>query len=206
MREPLGTRLIALGQVCPDCKKERGPPMNNHSAHIVDDIWIATKAFTVDLPLASMQWAFGIGKEETATTTAWQGYDASVRVATAVVDSLYRAPLSGIVFDRTLAAALRWHQLSNAVTGTVFPGFRQIVGMPAASAVHELEATNAPLAAEIDEQRDLQEVFLQQNARPSSTTDITQPRHIPKLRVRRHARLRHQLSLAAKQLAHQHGY
>jgi len=179
--------------------------MNNHSAHIVDDILIATKAFTVDLPLASMQWAFGIGKEETATTTAWQGYDASVRVATAVVDSLYRAPLSGIVFDRTLAAALRWQQLSNAATGTVFPGFWQIVGMPAASAVHELEATNAPLAAEIDE-RDPQKVFLQQTAQPSSTTDITPPSHIPKLRARRHARPRHQPPLAAKQLAHQHGY
>jgi len=180
--------------------------MNNHTAHIVDDILIATKAFTVDLPLASMQWAFGIGKEETATTTAWQGYDANVRVATAVVDSLYRAPLSGIVFDRTLAVALRWQQLSNAVTGTVFSGFRHIVGMPTVSTVHELEETDAHLAAELDVQGDLQKVLLQQIARPSSTTDITQPRHIPKLRVRRHARLQHQLSLAAKQLAHQHGY
>jgi hypothetical protein len=180
--------------------------MNNDTVHIVDDILIATKTFTVDLPLASMQWAFGIGREETATTTAWQGYDASVRVAAAVVDSFYRAPLSGIVFDRTLAAALRWQQLSNAVTGTVFPGFRQIVGMPAAGAVHELEAMHAPLAAWVDEQRDLQEVFLQQNARPSGTTDTTQPKHVPKPRARRHARPRHQLSLAAKQLAHQHGY
>jgi len=180
--------------------------MNNHTAHIVDDILIATKAFTVDLPLASMQWAFGIGKEETATTTAWQGYDASVRVATAVVDSLYRAPLSGIVFDRTLTVALRWQQLSNAVIGTVFPGFRHTVGMPTASVVHELEAANVRLAAEIDVQRDLRKVFLQQIAQPSGTTDITQPRLIPKLRARRHARLQHQLSIAAKQLAHQHGY
>jgi hypothetical protein len=97
----------------------------------MEDLLTAYKTFTVDLPLAGTRWAFGIGQEKDVTTTAWKGYDASIRLATAAVDSLYRTPLFGTTVSNVANQMLRWQQLGNSATNMLSTTMRQGVAIPA---------------------------------------------------------------------------
>jgi hypothetical protein len=97
----------------------------------MEDLLAAYKTFTVDLPLAGTRWAFGIGQEKDVTTTAWKGYDASIRLATAAVDSLYRTPLFGTTVSNVANQMLRWQQLGNSATNMLSSTLRQGVAIPA---------------------------------------------------------------------------
>src|SRR5687767_3935508 len=109
--------------------------MENHTSHVIDDVLTWAKTFAIDLPLQSTQWVFSSDKEKAITETAWQGYDASVRVLTSTIDTLYRLPLSGLVRDRTASTLLRWQRMSNAVTDAAFSGFWHTVGVPTTTEV-----------------------------------------------------------------------
>ena len=180
--------------------------MNNSTTHIIDDQLRWAKTLTVDLPLAMTRWAVGMGTEEMATTTAWHGYDASVRVLTSAVDALYRAPITAVVFGRTVDAALRLQRLSNAVTGMVFAGFRRAATLPTTIASQEFNATTPQLAADIRKQQELQVVPQQRSVPASQIPAVRQPPHAPKRNARRRRRPDRQLSLPARPLAHQHRY
>jgi hypothetical protein len=104
----------------------------------VEDVTTAYKSFFFDLPIASVKWGLGIGGEKDAVTAAWKGYDASVRMATAAIDALYRNPLFSDVFSRTLSTMLRWQQIGNAVSGTVFTSLWKVMGVPTADEVQAL--------------------------------------------------------------------
>jgi hypothetical protein len=84
------------------------------------DFATAYKSFFFDLPMASLKWSLGVGEEKDATTAAWNGYDASVRMTTAAIDALYRSPLFSDVFGRTLSTMLQWQKVGNAVSGAMF--------------------------------------------------------------------------------------
>ena len=150
--------------------------MENHTSHVINDVLIWAKTFTIDLPLQSTQWAFSTDKEKAITETAWQGYDASVRVLTSTIDTLYRLPLSGAVLDRTASTLLRWQRMSNAVTDAAFSGFWHTVGVPTTTEVRAIEETISHLVMKIHEQRDAQGILLQlltQLTHAAKTTEQT---------------------------------
>ncbi len=96
----------------------------------IEDVFTAYKTLTFDLPLAGTRWAFGLGQEKDVTTTAWKGYDASIRVATAAVDSLYRTPLFGTTVSTMANQMLRLQQLGTSATKLVTTSPRQGIGIP----------------------------------------------------------------------------
>ena len=59
----------------------------------IEDLATVYKTLFLDLPLAGAKWGMGIGAEKETTETAWKAYDASVRLATSAIDTLYRSPL-----------------------------------------------------------------------------------------------------------------
>ena len=102
------------------------------------DFAAAYKSFFFDLPVASLKWRFGVGEEKDATTAAWKGYDASVRLAAAAIDALYRNSLFSDTFSRTLSTMLRWQQVGNAMSGTVFTSLWKTMGVPTSTEIQGL--------------------------------------------------------------------
>jgi hypothetical protein len=102
------------------------------------DFTTAYKSFFFDLPMASLKWSLGVGEEKDATTTAWKGYDASVRMATAAIDALYRNPLFSDVFGRTLSTMLQWQKVGNAVSGAMFTSVWKAMGVPTSDEMQAL--------------------------------------------------------------------
>lgn len=118
----------------------------------MEDLLTAYKTFTVDLPLAGTRWAFGIGQEKDVTTTAWKGYDASIRLATAAVDSLYRTPLFGTAVSNVASQMLRWQQLGNSATNLLSTTLRrQGVAIPTTAEVQALTERVTRLEAKSSE-------------------------------------------------------
>jgi hypothetical protein len=117
----------------------------------MEDLFTAYKTFTVDLPLAGTRWAFGIGQEKDVTTTAWKGYDASIRVATAAVDSLYRTPLFGTTVSSVANQMLRWQHLGTSATNLITTNLKQGVGIPATAEVQALTERVVRLEAKSSE-------------------------------------------------------
>ena len=117
----------------------------------MEDLFTAYKTLTVDLPLAGTRWAFGIGQERDVTTTAWKGYDASIRVATAAVDSLYRTPLFGTTVSSVANQMLRWQQLGTAATKLLSPNLLQGVNNQTTAEVQALAERLAHLEAKRSE-------------------------------------------------------
>lgn len=107
-------------------------------AKTMEDLLTAYKTFTVDLPLAGTRWAFGLGQEKDVTTTAWKGYDASIRLATAAVDSLYRTPLFGTTVSGIANQMLRWQQLGNSTTSLLSTTLGQAVGISTLTEIQTL--------------------------------------------------------------------
>src|SRR5581483_5166024 len=137
--------------------------------------------------------------------TAWQGYDAGVRVLAAAVDSLYRTPLASTVLDRSAAVFLRWQYVSHAMTGAAFSRLWHAIGISTAGEIHALGEAIARLATEIREQRDTQEALLQLAARLLRATESIEHGGIPGARFHRYAASRHRAPLAMKRTAHQEG-
>lgn len=106
----------------------------------MDDLLAVYKTLFVDLPLAGARWGLGMGKEKDLTETAWKGYDAWVRLASASIDGLYRNPLVGDSLARSLEGFLRWQRLSSTLAGAFFAGVWQAVGLPQAAEVQALRA------------------------------------------------------------------
>lgn len=117
----------------------------------MDDVVTVTKTLLFDLPLARMRQRLGLGEEKETAATAWKGYDAGVRLVSSATDSLYRSSLFGNAIARSVDATLRWQRLSHAVTGAVFTGLWQAVGLPTAA---ETQALRSELQALREELRD----------------------------------------------------
>jgi hypothetical protein len=103
-----------------------------------EDLLTMYKATLFDFPLAGTTWGFGVGQEKTVAETAWKGYDAWVRLASASIDDLYRTPLFGDVLGRALDRWMRWQRLNQGVVGTFIAALWPTVGLPTAAAVQAL--------------------------------------------------------------------
>lgn len=119
----------------------------------VDDVFILAKTVLLDLPFAGARWGCGVGAEKTVTETAWQGYDAGVRLAAAAVDNLYRMPLYGAVLNRTVSVLLRWQQVTNAVSGAMFASLWRSVGLPTTEETRALHEELSHLKSNLQAQR-----------------------------------------------------
>ena len=115
----------------------------------VEDLVTAHRTLVLDLPLAGAKWGLGIGGERETTEAAWKGYDASMRLATAAIDNLYRTPWFGEIMARSLDSALRWQRLRNALAGAFFTGLWQAVGLPTAAETQALRAEVQALREEL---------------------------------------------------------
>ncbi|HEV8717190.1 MAG TPA: hypothetical protein VGX03_30765 [Candidatus Binatia bacterium] len=134
-------------------------------AQTLEDVATVYKTLFFDLPLAGAKWGIGLGAEKETTETAWKAYDASVRLATTAIDTLYRSPLFSEAASRTFTRALRWQRISHAVSGTVLTGLWRTLGVPTAAEVqglsdqvHALETRLAQLAHKKDVQTILEQL------------------------------------------------
>lgn len=123
--------------------------MAEKKMHGVEDLVTFYKSFFLELPLAGAKWSLGLGDEKAATEAAWKGYDAAVRLSTAAIDNLYRAPMFGEITARSLDGLLRWQRLGNAVAGAFFPILWQTVGLPTAAETQALRAELQGLREEL---------------------------------------------------------
>src|SRR5262245_20358277 len=115
------------------------------------------KSVFFDLPLTSFKSSLGMATEKEATETAWNGYDAGVRMATAAIDTLYRSPLFGTVFSSALSTALRWQQLNHAVSGAVYTSLWKSLGVPTAADIHGLSKQVRALEAHLSHMAQIKE-------------------------------------------------
>lgn len=115
-----------------------------------EDLMTAYSSFFFTLPLAGLKWSLGMGNEKEATEAAWKGYDASVRLASASVDALYRNPVFSDLFSRTLNTALRWQRLGNAVGSAVTTAAWKALGVPTAAEVQALADQVRSLEARLE--------------------------------------------------------
>jgi len=180
--------------------------MENHTSHVVEDLLSLAKTLTFDFPLTGTQWALGTGKEEVMTKSAWQGYDAGVRVLTNMIDTLYRWPLSGVTLDRAASMLLRWQRISNTVNDTMFAGLWHTVGIPTTTEMRTLEATVAHFVTTMREQRDAQEILLQLVTQLAYVAKTAEQTGIPRSGVGTHIADQHQLSHAVTRTAHHKGH
>ena len=123
--------------------------MAEKKSQSTEDLLTVYRTLFLDLPLAGTKWGLGIGKEKEVTETAWKGYDAWVRLASASTDGLYRNPLFGDLLARSLEGFLRWQRLSNALAGAFFAGLWQAVGLPRAAEVQALRSEAQALREEL---------------------------------------------------------
>jgi len=127
----------------------------------IEDLTTVYKTLFLDLPLAGAKWGMGIGAEKETTETAWKAYDASVRLATSAIDTLYRSPLFGEAVSRTLTEALRWQRVGNAVSGTVLTGLWRALGVPTAAEVQGLSDQVHALETRLAQKKDVQTILEQ---------------------------------------------
>jgi len=95
-----------------------------------EDLLQIYKTLTLGVPLASMRWAFGSAIDKESTVTLWKGYDASVRLATSTIDSLYRSQSLSEIVGTTVNQMLRIQQLSNAASRFFMTGLLQPLALP----------------------------------------------------------------------------
>jgi hypothetical protein len=118
----------------------------------MEDLVTVSKTLFIDLPLTGTRWGFGIEGEKELAEVAWKGYDAAVRLSTAAIDNLYRAPLFGEVMARSLDSMLRWQRLSSAAARAFFPALWRAIGLPTAVETQALRAEIHALRQELRSQ------------------------------------------------------
>lgn len=118
-----------------------------------EDGMTAYRAWLVDLPLAGMRWSLGFGSEQETAEAAWNGYDASMRLAKNAIDELYRNPVfaewAASTLEGSLDGLLRWQQAGNALTRTLLAGLVQAAELPTRRDVAALRAEVATLRAQL---------------------------------------------------------
>jgi hypothetical protein len=114
-----------------------------------EDLLQVYKTLALDVPLVSMRWAFGSAIDKESTVTLWKGYDASVRLATSAIDSLYRSQSLSEIVGTTVNQMLRIQQMSNAASRFFMTGLLQPLALSATPEVQALAAQVQTLDARI---------------------------------------------------------
>jgi hypothetical protein len=146
----------------------------------MEDIVTAYKSFFIDLPFASTRWSFGLGGEKEVAEAAWSGYDAVVRLSSAAVDTVYRAPVFSEFTSRSLYGLLRAQRVGNAFAGAMFTGLWHTIGLPTAT---ETQALRAEMQALRKEVRALT-TSVTMNGKESRTAQRDEQRETPQVKLR----------------------
>jgi hypothetical protein len=147
----------------------------------VEDLFTLTKTVFLDLPLAGVQWGWGFSNGEVVTETVWKGYDAGVRLATATIDNLYRLPLYGQVLNGVMPTFLHWQRVSNALTGAVFTGLWQAVGLPTRAETRALREALDHVATDLQLQRQENQELMNLVTRVVQARETESPRTPPSI-------------------------
>lgn len=115
----------------------------------LEDLTTAYTTLFIDLPLSGLKRTLGLAEEKETIETAWQAYDAGVRLATLAIDRLYRTPLFGETTARSLEMFLQGQRLTSALSGAVFTNLWNTVGLPTAAETQALRAEVQALREEI---------------------------------------------------------
>jgi hypothetical protein len=115
----------------------------------MEDLTTVYTTFVIDLPLSGLKWSLGLAEEKETTETAWNAYDASVRLATSTIDRLYRTPLFGDAMAHSLELFLQGQRFSSALSGAMFTNLWNTVGLPLASETQALRAEVQTLREEV---------------------------------------------------------
>ncbi len=118
-------------------------------AHMMTDAMKVYKALVFDLPVTGIRQGLSLADNQETTTSAWDGYDALVRLTSQGIDTLYRTPQFAEATARALDGFLRWQQVSNALTKTVLTGLTQAAGLPSAKETRALQAEIRALREEV---------------------------------------------------------
>jgi len=113
------------------------------------DIKTLSKAILIELPTVAAKKALGVAKENELENTAWEGYDAWIRLMGVATGELYTSPLFGDILERSLGGLLRVQRLANAVSGALFTAVWGVIGLPTAADVHSVRADLGHLRREL---------------------------------------------------------
>ena len=106
----------------------------------------------LDLPLVAVKRGFGKAEKRAVTDTAWKGYDASIRLASASIERLYGNGLLGALLGRSVHGLLRLQRLNNAVMGAFFTVLWRTADLPTATEMNAVREELRALAAYVNAQ------------------------------------------------------
>jgi len=112
----------------------------NTTSQGAQDLMTLSASLSRYLPLAAARWGLGQRDEKATADAAWKVYDASVRVATMAIDTLYRTPLFRETVSSTANHWLPWGRMGNTVNRVFMSNFRQMLGLPTAAEIQVLTA------------------------------------------------------------------
>ena len=139
----------------------------------MNEFLTAYTALWVDLPFAGLRIGLGMSDEKEATKAAWKSYDATVKLASATTDEMYRNPLVGEMTASTLDGMLRWQKASSALTGAFFTGMWKAMSLPTAGEVQALREEVRSLA----ERSQPVELQVKPKMKPAANTSDVIPLH-----------------------------
>ncbi|HTY56577.1 MAG TPA: hypothetical protein VMB26_15325 [Candidatus Binataceae bacterium] len=114
-----------------------------------DDLKILYKILFIELPTVAAKKALGVGRENELEKTAWEGYDASIRLAGVATSQIYSHPLFGDLLERVAGPLLRVQRLSNVAAGAIFSALWSTMGLPTAADVQSLRGELTNLRREV---------------------------------------------------------
>jgi len=118
------------------------------------DVSIILRA-ALRLPLSGARVGLGIAGSDELASTAWEGYDASIRLASASIDALYADPRFGDVASGAIKRWLRWQRFGAAFRGAALALVWRSLGLATAADMHALHAEIRSLGERLRVQRDL---------------------------------------------------
>ncbi len=121
------------------------------TSHSAQDLITISQTLLFDLPLAAARWEFGSRADKEATEAAWKVYDASVRLATTAVDTLYRTPLFNDALSASMNQLLRWQWVGNTLNRVLLTGVWRSLELPAVAEVQALTEHVRALADRVHE-------------------------------------------------------
>jgi hypothetical protein len=124
------------------------------------------QAFWLELPIAAVNRALGLGDKEALSKAGWKAYDAAISLANEATNRVYENRTIGALTGGAMEAALRAGLLANSLTSAFFRNLWPAIDLPTASEIGALRAEIAALhtelvdAVEIEEERKLSPYIL----------------------------------------------
>jgi len=113
------------------------------------DVKILVKSILIEIPTEAAKRALGVGKENRLEATAWESYEAAIRLINEATGGLYSNPLFGDIVERSLGPVLQVQRVANAVSGALFPALWSVIDLPSGTEVQRIRADLKDLRREL---------------------------------------------------------